>query len=185
MSLLFPDHTYTVDGYSTKEYRSIYNIPKDHYLDAYCISSIIVGNQPKTLQGIKVYQKQFRRHDHQCCHQHNYDRRYIYKGKEVALNRHKSLEQKKNSLEEYRELISNNPIIISSLRVEKGKPTYRDLNRVMPGSLLKFRRSKKVPYEYFTLKSSSGSYFMDFSGRKYNKNYCELVLNNTGLVFIQ
>ena len=179
-------HFHIVNGYLTQSYRKQFNIPKDHYLDAYCIASIPINNT-NISTAIHPYEiKQFRRHDRQVCHQHNFTRKYIYNGKVVAYNRHKSFGQTEDSLEEFRlkqpkKLRSK---IMSQLKVIQGTPAYKNPRRLLPGALLKFQRSKnKEPY-YFILKGTTNNYFLDFQGERYNKKYCAIISKNSGLAFI-
>ena len=162
----YKGHFYIVDGYSTKEYREQLKLPKDHRLDAYCIASIPIHNTRRPSHIYPYNIKQYRRHDRQACNQHNYTRTYYYRGKVVARNRHKSEGQLEDSLEEYRSRISNKNIskIMSELIVIKGKPTYKDPKRVLPGSLIRFQRSKKKAPYYFILKSTANNYYTDYRG---------------------
>ena len=75
---------------------------------------------------------------------------------------------------------------MSELIVIKGKPTYKDPKRVLPGSLIRFQRSKKKAPYYFILKSTTNNYYTDYrgGGERYNKKYCKVCRKSTGLVFI-
>ena len=50
----------------------------------------------------------------------------------MARNRKKRMEQKTDSLEEYR---VNHPKLVAHLKVTKGLPTHKRKNRIMPGSI--------------------------------------------------
>ena len=108
------------------------------------------------------------------------------KVKVVATNKHKSLGQLTNSLEEFKSTLPPNEIdtIIGQLIVEKGKSVYKNRHRVFPGAIIKYQRSEKRAPKYFVLFSQSGINYIDKNGNKYNKNYCTVVCKNSGLVFI-
>ena len=126
---------------------------------------------------------QFRRHDRQACHKSNIARKYYdTDGKMVATNRHKAMEQKSDSLEEYRN--THSEADVSILTVKSQLPQYKDLARVMPGSLLT-DNSRHT----FTLLRSDGKhngrvdYFVSTQGEKHLAKKCILLQKNQGLIF--
>lgn len=128
---LFPGHVYVTDGYSTKTFRDENRISKDHHLDAYCIACSILESVTVDPPTIHYEMNHFRRHDRAAVSRLE-ERKYYYDGKVVARNRRKRVEQKTDSLEEYR---AKHPEHVSHLKVKKGLPVYKRKNRIMPGSI--------------------------------------------------
>lgn len=193
LAAMYPSHTYCVSGRDTKEYRDTYGVEKYHWLDAYCIASIVVGNEAKDTKEIALFAiKQFRRHDRQACNQEMLNRKYLLDGKVVATNRRKAYEQEQDSLKEYRETLIKKVGIegaeehISQLIVKPHPPTMKDMHRVMPGSLL-WDKSDKLS---FVLQGTAGrhngkpDYFVDTEGMKHRVSQCMVIHNNTGLRFV-
>ena len=127
--------------------------------------------------------RQFRRHDRQACHKANITRKYYdADGKLVAANRHKAMEQKSDSLVEYRE--NHSEVEVSQLRVKAHFPQYKEMSRPMPGSLLANNGGK-----VFTLMRSDGKhngktdYFVDTQGIRHLAKRCILLQNNQGIIF--
>ena len=186
----FPSRVYATTGTETAAYRQQRNIPKDHYLDAYCIACSVANPKAMRIRNIAPYRiKQFSRHDRQACHQQMLDRKYYLDGKLVAVNRHKATEQKTDSLEEFRaslEDLSAAEIayVISHLQVLPHRARYKDMLRPMPGST--FIHNDK----YYVLQGSQGrnngspNYFIDTSGLRHPARQCIFVLQNAGLQFI-
>lgn len=183
---LFPQHTFITTGQDTYRFRENNGIPKDHYLDAYCIAcSVIPGTNRKVSYPKEMpYDiRQFRRHDRQACHKANFNRSYYSNGKLVATNRHKAIEQKSDSLEEYRAIHGEKAV--SQLTIKPHKPAYKDINRVMPGSLFMDNKGN-----IFTLLHSEGKhngvtdYFVDMQGIKHLAKKCILLQKNQGIVFV-
>ena len=126
---------------------------------------------------------QFRRHDRQACHKANIARKYYdTDGKLVATNRHKAMEQKTDSLEEYR--TTHGEKAVCQLTVKPHPPAYKDMFRVMPGSLLADNSGNT-----FTLMRSDGKhngiadYFVDTQGIKHLAKRCILLQKNQGIIF--
>lgn len=179
---LFPQHAFVTTGQGTYHFREDHDIPKDHYLDAYCIACSVLKKCPKvSAPKEKPYDiRQFRRHDRQACHKANIERKYIdANGKVVASNRNKAMEQKSDSLAEYRENHSESDIF--RLQVKVHFPQYKDMNRPMPGSLA--LHNGKV----FVLTASDGrhngfvDYYIDETGEKHPARKSKILTNNTGL----
>lgn len=178
---LLPQHAFVTTGQDTAHFREDHGIPKDHCLDAYCIGWSVLTNHSKVeVPAMVPYQMmQFRRHDRQACHQANIKRVYLLDGKPVAANRRKAIEQKDDSLEEFRR--SHTQQEISLLTVKEHKPTYKDMQRPMPGSVFLF--NEKI----HTLQGSNGrhggipDYFIGTDGSKSNAKRCIFLLQNSGL----
>ena len=178
----FPQHTFATTGRDTYAFREDHGIQKDHYLDAYCIACSALPNFRKvsSLKGKPYDIRQFRRHDRQACHKANIERKYIdVSGKVVASNRNKAMEQKFDSLVEYR--ANHSEAEISQLRVKAHFPQYKDMSRPMPGSIV--LHNGKV----FVLTASDGrhnglvDYYIDEHGGKHSARKSKILANNTGL----
>jgi len=98
LSNLLP--TTTITGYETKNLRTNLSLDKDHYIDAYIISIYSKEISTPNIDS-KVYQiRHFKKKNNNIISQLG-SRKYFYNGKLVATNRHKAMEQKIDSLEEY------------------------------------------------------------------------------------
>lgn len=179
----FVNHFFVTTGHDTYQFRADHDIPKDHYLDAYCIACSVLDTAASKADIPKPYDiRQFRRHDRQACHKVNMTRRYLdSSGKVVAENRNKAMEQKSDSLVEYR---ANHSVTeVSQLRVKPHVPQYKDMRRQMPGSLV--LHDGKV----FVLTASTGKhngfpdYYVDEHGEKHNARKCNFLTNNSGIQF--
>ena len=187
---LYPNHVFVINGRDTKCVREDNNIPKDHQYDAYCIASVVVGNNSK-INNIKTHIiQQFSRHDRQACHQENLKRKYFLNGKLVATNRHRAYEQNEVALDEYlaeigyRKGINQAFTTLRALTVKEHKPIMKDMSRHLPGSL--FRDNGKV----FVLQGYRGKhngkvdYYIDTNGKRHLASKCIIIQNNTGLRFV-
>ena len=179
---LFPQHAFVTTGQDTYHFRGDHGIPKDHYLDAYCIASSVLPNVKRVShpKGKPYDIRQFRRHDRQACQQANIVRKYINaNGKVVASNRNKAMEQKIDSLVEYR--ANHSEVEVSQLRVKAHFPQYKDMSRPMPGSLALHNG------EVFVLTASDGrhngvvDYYIDEHGRKHSARKSKILMHNTGI----
>lgn len=187
----FPNRCYLTTGQETHAYREDNNIPKDHHLDAYCIACSVVQPKqvsiPKDLPVCRMVQ--FRRHDRQACHQQMLDRKYRLHGKVVATNRHKAMEQKNDSLEEYRgNLLEEHSAkevesIISKLVVLEHPARYKDMQRPMPGSLFICGESIVVMQRSQGRHGGVPDYYYDTDGNRYRATKCKFIQNNTGILF--
>ena len=179
---MFPENFCVTSGQDTYLFHENHGIPKDHYLDAYSIacSALTDANKVSVPKGRPYMVRQFRRHDRQACHKANLNRSYYMGGKLVATNRHKAMEQKMDSLEEYR--AAHSAADISKLTVKHLPAQYKDISRVMPGSILVSGEGK-----LFTLARSEGrhggipDYFVSTEGAKYGTRKCQYLRNNGGL----
>ena len=198
LSNLFPHGcTYVTDGRSTKAFRDTYGIDKKHAYDAYCIACSILDSNNENeetsntidisniqkLKDIPTFQyMQFRRHDRQACIRQMVDRKYILDGKVVATNRNKAIEQKSDSLQEFRD--ANGDAIVSQLTVKPHPPQYKDMNRIMPGAIMNFDGTVGI------LQCSQGryngmpNYYNNTKGERVLIKKCVLFAQNAGIVFI-
>ena len=120
---------------------------------------------------------QFRRHDRQACIRQMVDKKYMLDGKVVAANRHKAMEQKIDSLQEFRDTYGDT--VVSQLTVKPHPPQYKDMNRVMPGAVMRLDGKVGVMQS-----SIVGSFYKSTSGNKSTPRKCKLLARNTGIVFI-
>ena len=178
-----PYDVYATDGKSTKGFRITKNVPKEHYTDAYCIACSILDADTKVSAPVEPFElKQFRRHDRQSCIRQMVDRKYLLDGKVVAANRHKAIEQKSDSLEEFREAYGD--AAVSQLTVRPHSPQYKDMARIMPGAVMDFDGIVGV------FKGSSGrnngtpNYYNSTKGARVLTKRCALLAKNIGMVFI-
>ena len=187
LALLFPQRTFVTAGKDTADFRADHGIHKEHHLDAYCIACSILETATKVKEPAEqpYLMTQFRRHDRQACHKVNITRKYYdTDNKLVASNRHKAMDQKADSLEEYR--IAHGEKAVSQLAVKPHPPAYKDINRVTPGSLLADNNGK-----VFTLTRSDGKhngiadYFVDTQDIKHLAKRCILLQKNQGIVFAE
>lgn len=184
----FQERCFVTTGQETYYYREDNGIPKNHYLDAYCVAcSVVRPTKIQVPEGKPLRIVQFRRHDRQVCHQQMVDRKYCRGGKTVATNRHKAIEQKTDSLEEYRiNLLEDHTPeeaqrIISKLVVKEHPARYKDLNRPMPGSI--FICGSTIA----TMQRSEGrhngvpDYYHDTRGKRYRAIKCIFIQSNVGI----
>lgn len=181
----YPGHAYVTHGYNTKAFRDRYAIPKDHYLDAYCIACSIL--KPKCIQyPDDVFTiRQFRRHDRQVCHKEMVNRKYTLDGKVVAVNRHKAIEQTADSLEEYVVKGGNT----AKLQVLKHQPQLKNPKRWLPGCLVYAGNKPGIMIGTSGTQATKGGKrrpsYCDFTdGRKERFSQCRFALHNAGLVYV-
>ena len=187
----FPDHNFVTTGGDTAQCRENHGIPKDHHLDAYCIAYSVIDQEKLRIFTDKPFRLvQFRRHDRQACHQQMLNRKYKLDGKVVATNRHKATEQKNDSLAEYRTklLEDHSPAevqrIISRLQPQGHKPTYKEMNRPMPGSVFVCEGKVAVMQRSQGRNNGFPNYYFDAEGNRYNANKCKFIQNNKGICFV-
>lgn len=170
------------DGKTTKAFRTTYNINKEHYLDAYCIAcSALDESLSFYTPDITCFKlKQFRRHNRRYCHQHMLNRVYLDKeNNKVAINRHKAIEQKVDSLEEYRN--SHSHRLVSTLKVKEHNPVYLNMSRHYPGA--KFYDNKEN--KFFILQGTVYGQYKDVNGIIHNRSKSQLYFENSGIVYLK
>ena len=174
---------YATDGRSTKGFRIAKNVPKEHYTDAYCIACSILDTDIKVSAPVEPFElKQFRRHDRQACIRQMVDRKYILDGKVVATNRHKAIEQKSDSLEEFREAHGN--AAVSQLTVKPHHPQCKDMARIMPGAVMVFDGAVGVFQGSSGRNNGTPNYYNSTKGERFLTRSCVLLAQNAGMVFI-
>lgn len=105
------------------------------------------------------------------------DRKYILDGKVVAINRHKAIEQKSDSLEEFREACGDDAV--SKLIVKPHPSQHKNMARIMPGAVMDFNGIVGVMQS-----SVVGSFYKSTKGHRATPRKSILLAKNTGLVFI-
>ena len=174
---------YATDGKSTKGFRIAKNVPKEHYTDAYCIACSILDTDVEVSTPVEPFElKQFRRHDRQACIRQMVDRKYILDGKVVATNRHKAIEQKSDSLEEFREAYGE--AAVSQLTVRPHLPQYKDMTRIMPGAVMDFDGTIGVFQGSEGFHNGKSDYYKSTKGERVLTRRCALLAQNAGMVFI-
>lgn len=178
---LFPGHVYATTGKDTAAFRVDHAIPKDHWLDAYCIACSILEHSDERVLKMKPLQvKQFRRHDRQACHQENCKRVYLKDDKPVAANRHKAFEQKEPSLADY--VVAGGKV--DCLTVKPHAPVYKRSDRIMPGALFAVGDDFKVMTASRGLHNGKPDYYYFADGSKATPKKCRQVRTNQGLSYI-
>ena len=158
-------------------------MPKEHYTDAYCIACSILDADTKVSAPAEPFKlKQFRRHDRQSCIRQMADRKYLLDGKVVATNRHKAIEQRSDSLEEFREAYGD--AAVSQLTVGPHSPQYKDMNRIMPGAVMDFNGTIGVMQCSGGRNNGKVEFFKSTKGNKTTPKKCVLLAQNAGMVFI-
>ena len=174
---------YATDGRSTKGFRIAKNVPKEHYTDAYCIACSILDTDIEVSAPVEPFElKQFRRHDRQVCHQQRLDRKYYLNGRQVATNRHKAIEQKSDSLAEFREVYGD--AAVSQLTVKPHPPKYKDMSRIMPGAMMNFGGTVGILQGADGFHNGKPDYYKSTKGAKVLTRRCALLAQNAGMVFI-
>ena len=161
-------------GWQTKEFRDIFDMPKDHHLDAYAIACSDMKGFTLQVPKECCQMRQFRRHDRQACKCEMFNRNYMLDGKIVARNRHKAFGQKDGSLEEYVEAGGRT----DKLTVKHIRKAMTDMGRHYPGSQMICDG-----YVRTVLKRAEGSYWFD-DGYRMTVRKSNINRNNTGLVFV-
>ena len=109
-------------------------------------------------------------------------RNLLLDGKVVATNRHKSIEQKSDSLEEFREAYGD--AAVSQLTVRLHSPQYKDMARIMPGAVMAFKGTIGVMQCSGGRNNGKVEFFKSTKGNKTTPKKCVLLAQNAGMVFI-
>lgn len=181
-SLEFSGRCFVTDGRSTKAFREIHNIRKDHYLDAYCIACSVLSAEIVTVpcENDVFRIQQFRRHDRQACHQERLDRKYTLDGKTVAVNRHKATDQRTDSLEEFAAAGG----CMDKLIVPAHKPVMKRMDRIMPGAVFMAGSKKKVMFASQGTHNGKPDYYRFTDGTRGTPKKCKQIRENSGIIFV-
>ncbi len=183
----FPAHAYATTGWQTKQFRKDHELEKDHDVDAYCIAASIL--KPVTLNiSVDSYEiQQFRKHNRSNIH-HQTERTYKLDGKIVAKNRHKRMEQKTDSLQEWYEDASEKygkaqaEILRSRLTVQKSTRYYNSKERLLPGTIFSYDGGRYV----LTGQLTGGAYYRAYGQGKKNfpAKQVRILCQNEGCVYV-
>lgn len=178
MDLFGPEHVSTCFGVQTKAFRETAELPKDHDIDAVCISCAGSGIIPKADMPEPFEIRQFRRHDRQLVRKQS-ERTYYLDGVPVCKNRHKRFEQKDDSLAEFRKTHPKQEI--GRLKVKRSTRSYNDPDRLMPGAVFEYKGRQYV----LTGTKNLGTRLL-YEGCKasgVSAKQCRVVRHNSGLVY--
>ena len=185
LTAVFPGHTHAITGMETKAFREKYSLAKDHDIDAYCIaaSCLNAAAEPQT----ELFEiLQFRKHNRANIN-HQTERTYQLNGKTVAKNRRKRMDQKTDSLQDWFEKmvqkygIREAECLRSRLSVKKSTRHYNSRNRVMPGTVFRFKGRRYV----MTGQISGGVYYRAYGcgDQNFPSRKARIVRQNEGLVY--
>ncbi len=164
-----------VYGYETKNKRREFNLPKDHWMDAYLVS---IGNLKPAEISIDPFQfKQFRRHNRANIKRQE-DRKYYIGKKKVAVNRNKRAGQIFDSLKDL--VKKEGEQILNQLTVKPATRPKRSTKPFGMGDVVKYKGKRYV------VKGCMGNYLGFVGQNKYNHlmNKSQLIIKNQGIVCI-
>lgn len=177
---------YVSTGYETAETRKRFGLPKLHYVDAWCIAvSIVKCNKFPKFNPYSI--KQFRRQNRAQIH-HQTERVYKLDGTVIAKNRNKRTEQKCDSLHEWYEKQkialgeTEARKLLSKLKVTESTRYYNNTKRVLPGAIFIYGNKRCI----ISGQHNKGSYYNAVSKGHldFPVQYCKVIKQNTGLVYI-
>lgn len=184
---MFPGHVSITNGKDTKAFREAHGLEKDHDIDAYCIS-VSHMKDPKISLPNSYELKQFRRHNRAIINSQR-ERTYKLDEKVVSKNRHKRMDQKENSLEEwFKEMADAYGYAVASamrsrLTVTKSVRRYNRIRRIMPGALFSYEGNQYV----LTGNICNGMYYRAYGEdtKNFSAKKVEGMYQNTGLVYVK
>ena len=184
--LLFPGSVYVTPGWDTKRFRESNSLDKQHYIDAYCVACSVLEDVKVSVPSHVYKILQFRRHDRANIKRQT-ERTYKLGKETVAKNRHKRMDQKEPSLEEWfnamREKYGEKEAetIRSRLIVKRSKRSYNNLKRPIPGSVFLFDKKKYILSSQLT----NGKYYRGEGCGNINfpASKCTILKFNEGLVY--
>ena len=187
LSERFPSHAYATTGWQTKQFRKDHALEKDHDIDAYCIAASILKTITPDISVDSYEIQQFRKHNRANIH-HQTERTYKLDGKIVAKNRHKRMEQKTDSLQEWYEDASEKygeaqaEFLRSRLTVQKSTRYYNSKERLLPGTIFSFDGGRYV----LTGQLTGGAYYRAYGQGKKNfpAKQVRILCQNEGLVYV-
>ena len=177
---------FVTTGHDTKTTRDSFGLDKIHYVDAWCIAASILDC--KVMPKFEAYAiKQFRRQNRAIIH-HQTERTYKLNGEIIAKNRNKRIEQKEDSLYEWREKTlaelgaEETQNLLKQLVVTKSTRHYNTEGRLMPGTVFEYNGERLVLSGQHTY----GQYYRTIGDSKtnYPAKKCRILTQNTGLVYI-
>ena len=159
-------------GYETKDKRRVYNLPKEHWIDAYLVgieNLIPSDNLPKPFKF-----KQFRRNNRANIKRQE-DRKYYIGKKKIAVNRNKRTGQTFDSLKDLVEKEGSS--VLNKICVKPATKPKRSISPINMGDTVIFEG------KIYVVKGFKGQYLGFVGEDKYNKhiNKTELLFKNTGI----
>ena len=100
----------------------------------------------------------------------------------VAANRHKAIEQKSDSLQEFRGAYGD--AAVSQLTVKPHPPQYKDMARIMPGAVMDFGGAVGILQGSGGFHNGKPDYYKSTKGERVLTRRCALLAQNAGMVFI-
>ena len=183
----FPNHAYATTEWQTKQFREGHTLEKDHDVDAYCIAASILKSVKLNISADSYEIQQFRKHNRANIH-HQTERTYKLHGKIVAKNRHKRMEQKTDSLQDWYEDMATKygeaqaKILRSKLTVQKSTRYYNSKERLLPGTIFSYDGGRYV----LTGQLTGGAYYRAYGEKKTNfpAKQVSILCRNEGLVYV-
>lgn len=181
------------EGKDTAQTREKYGIPKDHCTDAYAISLYgrDVDSANVSLPDKVFLQRRYKKKSKNIISKLG-RREYWYNGKCVAVNRHKAMDQKTDSLEEYMAKYAEAHIKLEcdqhfhelEIRPAKRVYTYHKLNdkaKTHPGDIVeytKYNKTTKKKKHYIVVCESArcddeGGHIEYADGKSFKSIYCK------------
>ena len=187
LSERFPNHAYATTGWQTKQFREGHTLEKDHDVDAYCIAASILKSVKLNISADSYEIQQFWKHNRANIH-HQTERTYKLHGKIVAKNRHKRMEQKTDSLQDWYEDMATKygeaqaKILRSKLTVQKSTRYYNSKERLLPGTIFSYDGGRYV----LTGQLTGGAYYRAYGEKKKNfpAKQVSILCRNEGLVYV-
>lgn len=171
--------TYVTYGYETKCIRELYDLDKDHYIDAWCIAISQLDSEPDkpNFDDSLHLIKQYRRHDKAKIKSQR-ERTYYLDGKAIAKNRRPRFEQTGPALSDLK--LSKDKL--ARLTVKPSTRYYNTPDRLMPGALIECNGKIFVMSGQLT----GGKYYRAHGDDKtnYPAKDCRVLMHNSGLVFV-
>lgn len=176
---------FVTTGYDTHMIRNAFDLPKLHYVDAWCIA--VSAADTSEAPEFKPYTiKQFRRQNRANVHSQR-ERVYRLDGVAVAKNRKKRFEQKDDALQDWYQKQTSilgekeARLLLGKLTVTKSTRRYNNLDRIMPGAVFMHRGKRYV----LSGQLSGGLYFRAVGDTKTNfpARDCRIISANSGLVY--
>ncbi len=188
LSAIFSGNLYLTAGWETKVFRERRNIGKEHYADAYCIAcaslpGIRKADPPKRHFTIR----QFRCHDRQLVKAQT-ERTYRLDGVKVAANRKKRMDQKSDSLEDWREDCitwygkETASAMESRLTVKKSRRRYNNPDRYLPGLVFLYQGKQYI----MTGQRTRGRYLLAHGegDKNFPARECHIIKLGGGLQYV-
>ena len=170
------------DGRSTKAFRDAHGLAKDHHIDAYCIACSVL-NKGITVDPPNIHYelRRFRRHDRAAVSRRE-ERKYYLDGKIVAKNRNKRMDQKDDSLAEFR---MKRPEDVGNLTVVKGVEKHKDPTRILPGAIFLVHGEEMVLQgRHGKRKDGQANYFEFVRRGNFTPRQCKYLSRGGGWQFI-